>query len=141
MSDALTGDQQVQDGMLLDVVDGLFVRHHGEIVAIALQDFVVDTQPRPGSRTAVMDLGTVDTIVCITLGALHEVLVDATTNFEAALQHLSAMFVQAGLLLQCDRYAEALHSSAGLVGEGPCRHRSLSDTCHSQILILSNQLS
>ena len=47
MSDALPGHEQVEDCVLLDVLDGLAVRHHGEVVAVALQDLVVSAKARP----------------------------------------------------------------------------------------------
>ena len=37
VSDSDAGDEHVQHGMLLDVVDGFLVRDHGEIDSIALR--------------------------------------------------------------------------------------------------------
>ena len=45
MCDPLPGHQHIKGGVLLDVVHGLLVSHHGEIVAVQLEDLVVDPQP------------------------------------------------------------------------------------------------
>lgn len=122
MRDPLACDKEVEDGMLLDVVDGLLVSHHGEVVAIALQYLVVNAQSCTSSCTPVMDLSAIDAIVCITLRTLHEILVNTASNFETAFKDLSAMFIQSCLLLQGDGNAEALHGSAGLVRKCCRRH-------------------
>lgn len=60
--DTLAGDQQIEDRIFPNVADGLLVRDHREIVAIALEYLVVYPQTRFGGSTFIMDLRHVDAL-------------------------------------------------------------------------------
>ena len=45
LSDSLPSNQHIQDVVLLDIVHGLLVSHHSEVVAVQLKDLVMHPQP------------------------------------------------------------------------------------------------
>lgn len=59
---ALAGHQHVEYRVFPDVAHGLFVGDHGEVVAVALQDLVVDPQTCSGGGTALVHLGHIDAL-------------------------------------------------------------------------------
>jgi len=59
---ALASHQHVEYGVFPDVAHGLFVRDHGEVVAIALEDLVVDPQTGSSGGTALVNLGHIDAL-------------------------------------------------------------------------------
>ena len=44
LSDSLPSNQHIQDVVLLDIVHGLLVSHHSEVVAVQLKDLVMHPQ-------------------------------------------------------------------------------------------------
>lgn len=121
MRDPPPGDEEVQHRVPPDVVHGLLVRDHGEVVSVALQDLVVHPQPRPLGRAPLAHLRDVDAVVRVALGAAAEVLkketlenilfsflcripylVDSSADLEPAPLHLPPFAVQAALLRQGD---------------------------------------
>ena len=62
LRDAFSGDEHVEDGVLLDVVHGLLVRDHGEVVAVALEDLVVNPEPGLDGRGVLADRGHVNAL-------------------------------------------------------------------------------
>lgn len=70
MSNPFSGNKNVEHPCLLDVVHGLFVRHHREVVPIELQDLVIDQKPGLARRTVGGDLRNVDSVVRVTLTKL-----------------------------------------------------------------------
>jgi len=84
LRDTFPGDEHVEDGRLLDVVDGLLVGHHREVVAVQLQDLVVDAQTCSSGCAVFCNISHVDSIVRISLGTFSVVLVDTSTDLKSA---------------------------------------------------------
>lgn len=60
--DSFTRHQHIEYGMLSDVADGLFVGHHGKVVAIALKDLVMDAETGLCRGTRLVHLSHVNTL-------------------------------------------------------------------------------
>ena len=67
LRDPFPRHQYVQGPCSLDVVHGLLVRHHSEVVAVKLEDLVVNQKTRLARGAVRGDLRDVDTVVSITL--------------------------------------------------------------------------
>ena len=63
LGDSPPGDEHVEDVVLLDVVDGLLVRDHGEVVAVELEDLVVNSEPGSDGGTVGGNLRHVNAVV------------------------------------------------------------------------------
>jgi hypothetical protein len=108
VSNALAGHQQVQHVRLLDDLHGLLVRAQRHVVAIALQDLVVDSQTSPVGCRVLGHVRHVHAVVGVALRGLGEVLVDAAADLEATPRHLLALLVDGRLFLEGDGNAQAL---------------------------------
>ena len=64
LRDPLPGDEHVERGALPDVRHGLLVRDHGEVVAVALQDLVVDAKAGVNGGALLGNGGDVDALKC-----------------------------------------------------------------------------
>ena len=70
LSNPFSGHKNIEHPCLLDVVHGLFVRHHREVVPIKLENLVINQEPGLARRTVGGNLRHVDSVVRVTLTKL-----------------------------------------------------------------------
>lgn len=122
VGDSLPGDEHVQHGVLLDVLHRLLVCHHGEVVSVHLEYFVVNLEAAFRCWAALVNLCDIDSVIGVSLWASREILINSASNLEAAFHYFPAFGVDANFFRKLYGDTETLHRSAWLVLKG---HRLL----------------